>query len=88
MVTQCVVGSGGKRTRVMSAGTTSAKYLDTKVEIKLDLPTDSVLMIFWFSMSDKVARDTGGDGRFCVGKRYKSEIKNMNFKSATVPKYA
>lgn len=35
-------GSGGSRTRVIIPGTTSEKCLDTKVDIKEDLPTPSV----------------------------------------------
>ena len=34
-------GSGGRRTRVMIPGTTSEKCLDTKVEMREDLPTPS-----------------------------------------------
>mmetsp|Transcript_24824 Transcript_24824/g.54498 ORF Transcript_24824/g.54498 Transcript_24824/m.54498 type:complete len:84 (+) Transcript_24824:2725-2976(+) len=34
-------GSGGNRTRVIIPGTTSEKCLDTKVEMRDDLPTPS-----------------------------------------------
>lgn len=42
VVIQLESGSGGKRTRVMIPGTTSAKWWDTNVDIKLDFPTPSV----------------------------------------------
>jgi hypothetical protein len=41
VVIQEFSGSGGRRTRVMIPGTTSEKCLDTKVEMREDLPTPS-----------------------------------------------
>jgi hypothetical protein len=41
VVMQEFSGSGGNRTLVMMPGTTSEKCLETKVEIKEDLPTPS-----------------------------------------------
>jgi hypothetical protein len=45
VVIQEFSGSGGNRTRVIIPGTTSEKCLETKVEIRDDLPTPSVLFI-------------------------------------------
>ena len=41
VVIQEEFGSGGNRTLVMTPGTTSEKYLDTKVEMRDDFPTPS-----------------------------------------------
>ena len=43
VVIQEFSGSGGNRTLVMIPGTTSEKCLDTKVDIREDLPTPSVV---------------------------------------------
>ena len=53
VVIQEFSGSGGNRTRVIMPGTTSEKCLDTKVEMRDDLPTPSVdsLMGIEFSVN-------------------------------------
>ena len=40
-------GSGGNRTRVIIPGTTSEKCRETNVDINDDLPTPSVVIIFY-----------------------------------------
>ena len=48
VVIQEFSGSGGNRTLVIIPGTTSEKCLETNVEIRDDLPTPSVLFLYFY----------------------------------------
>ena len=56
VVIQEFSGSGGNRTLVMIPGTTSEKCLETKVDIKEDLPTPSGVLIALNESKEKLSQ--------------------------------